>query len=99
MLQLLYTVIVLSFYKYVKINMELIPLIRTIDTYSNFDSLSYVHSLCNMSEAVTVFFAWIKLLKYLSIFNSVNELQKTMHKVSLRITSVLMFENVHKYID
>lgn len=86
-LQLLNVVIAFRIYEYSRIKTELMPLMRTTDTYSNFDAISYAYTLVTTSLAMTVFFAWIKLLKYLSVFNSMNELQKTVHKVSQRIAS------------
>lgn len=91
--------IAVSVYEYIKVEVDLPPLVNNRDIHPNFDELSFRHSVYGTTLAIILFLCWIKLLKYLTLSDTMNQLQLTIQRVCnlfnlYRIILQLNFINV-----
>jgi polycystin 2 len=70
--------IAFDIYRTVEVNNILEHLLSNPYTYSNFDNLSYWQVVFNSALAIMVFFAWIKIFKYISFNKTMTQLSSTL---------------------
>ena len=74
--------IALSIASIITINGKLEDLLDTPDVFADFTSLGDTMKNINNAIAVNVFFAWIKLFKYISFNKTMTQLSSTLARVS-----------------
>jgi polycystin 2 len=77
-LLLAYTTIALNIYRTVQVNIVLDTLLVKNSTFQNFDTLTFVQELFNQLSAIVIFFAWIKIFKYISLNKTLDQLNSTL---------------------
>lgn len=85
MWQLLYLKNLLTLYSLVTTSIMVLPVLLSQRQRIEFDAISLSYTMHSVSMALTVFPAWIKALKYLTVFNTMCELQMTMSKVGFSL--------------
>lgn len=80
--QLLYLKNLLTLYSLVTTSIVVLPVLLNKRHRIEFDAISTTYTLHSVLMALTVFPAWIKAIKYLTVFNIMHELQTTFAKVS-----------------
>ncbi|CAG2064213.1 unnamed protein product [Timema podura] len=87
-----YFCIVYSIYSHISVLNKLDILLKTKDAYANFDELGSSQKSYNNIEAVALFFAWIKVIKFVSFTKSTSEISNTISRcVTDLLGFVLMF--------
>uniref|UniRef100_A0A915IHF6 Polycystic kidney disease 2-like 1 protein n=1 Tax=Romanomermis culicivorax TaxID=13658 RepID=A0A915IHF6_ROMCU len=71
-----------SIYRSLVVDAQLTQLLAEPDTYSNFEYLSFAQTRFNDVGAVLVFFAWIKIFKYISFNKTMTQLSSTLSRCS-----------------
>ncbi|XP_063713184.1 polycystin-2-like isoform X2 [Symsagittifera roscoffensis] len=82
--------IVYSIYRERTVQSKLETLIANSDTYGNFYWLGYLQTQFNNALAVVVFFAWVKLFKYISFNKTMTQLQTTLSRCAKDIAGFLV---------
>jgi len=70
--------IIFNLYRTVEVDKLLENLLKNNDQYANFEVLGHWQELYNDFVAVAVFFAWIKIFKYISFNKTMTQLQSTL---------------------
>ncbi|CAF0799781.1 unnamed protein product [Brachionus calyciflorus] len=79
-LGLSYTTIGFSIYRTIQVNNLLDELLTKKSEFQNFDTLTFCQELFNQASAVVIFFAWIKIFKYISLNKTLDQLNSTLRK-------------------
>ncbi|RNA09297.1 polycystic kidney disease 2-like 1 [Brachionus plicatilis] len=79
-LGLSYTTIGFSIYRTIQVNNLLDQLLTNSAEFQNFDTLTFCQELFNQASAVVIFFAWIKIFKYISLNKTLDQLNSTLRK-------------------
>lgn len=79
-LALSYTTIGLSLYRTIAVEMLLDKLLADQSKFANFDTLTFCQELFNQFSAIVVFFAWVKVFKYISLNKTLDQLNTTLKK-------------------
>lgn len=74
-----YVAVVFNVYRTVTVSALLKSLLKNKDVYANFDSLGFWQTQFNNMVAVAVFFAWIKVFKYISFNKTMTQLSATLN--------------------
>ncbi|XP_068718371.1 polycystin-2-like protein 1 [Montipora capricornis] len=74
-----YVAVVFNVYRTVTVSALLKSLLKNTDVYANFDSLGFWQTQFNNMVAVAVFFAWIKVFKYISFNKTMTQLSATLN--------------------
>ncbi|XP_073252460.1 polycystin-2-like protein 1 [Porites lutea] len=74
-----YVAIVFNVYRTLTVNDLLQGLLKNNKQYANFDSLGFWQTQFNNMVAVAVFFAWIKVFKYISFNKTMTQLSATLN--------------------
>ncbi|XP_036373120.1 polycystin-2 [Megalops cyprinoides] len=84
--------IVLNIYRTSVVTRKLEYLLEHLDTYPNFEHLSYLQVQFNNLSAVIVFFVWVKLFKFINFNKTMSQLSSTMSRCAKEITGfAIMF--------
>ena len=75
-----YVSAIFSVYRLLKVDSLLDGLLSQPDAYANFDFLSYWQVNFNNVMAIMVFFAWIKIFKYISFNKTMTQLSSTLSR-------------------
>ncbi|KXJ23969.1 polycystic kidney disease 2-like 1 protein [Exaiptasia diaphana] len=75
-----YVAILFNLYRFVVVGELLSSLLENSNQYANFDNLGFWQTQFNNMVAVAVFFAWIKVFKYISFNKTMNQLSSTLSK-------------------
>jgi hypothetical protein len=79
-LGLSYTTIILSLYRTIAVSVLLDSLLANTNQFANFDTLTYCQELFNQASAIMIFFAWIKVFKYISLNKTLDQLSSTLKR-------------------
>ena len=71
----------LTLYSIIVVENQLSELLQTPDGFADFTSLGDTTKNTNSMIAVTVFFAWIKMFKYISFNKTMTQLSSTLSRV------------------
>jgi hypothetical protein len=77
-LGLSYLTIALSIFRTVQVNLLLDKLLVNNSSFQNFDTLTFCQELFNQASAIMIFFAWIKIFKYISLNRTLDQLNSTL---------------------
>lgn len=80
--QLCYTYLTLNIFLFVQAKFMLSEIPNQIYEHISFGSIGYTQTQFNNVTAVLVFFAWVKLFKYLNFNKAMIELSGTLSRVS-----------------
>jgi len=69
-----------TIYRTIMTEQKLDELLGEPDKYANFEFLSFAQSLFNDAIAIMVFFAWVKIFKYISFNKTMNQLSSTLSR-------------------
>ena len=69
-----------SIYRQVMVNTKLDDLLRNERQYANFEFLSFAQTRFNDFVAIMIFFAWVKIFKYISFNKTMNQLSSTLSR-------------------
>uniref|UniRef100_A0A3Q0R3Q6 Polycystin 2 like 1, transient receptor potential cation channel n=1 Tax=Amphilophus citrinellus TaxID=61819 RepID=A0A3Q0R3Q6_AMPCI len=70
--------IIFNVFRTVKVNNLLKKLLQNPDIYADFEFLAFWQTQYNNMNAVNLFFAWIKIFKYVSFSTTMNQLSSTL---------------------
>jgi len=73
---------IFNVYRTIKVDTLLTTLLNNPDTYPDFEFLGFWQMQYNNMVAVVVFFAWIKIFKYISFNRTMTQLQSTLSRCS-----------------
>lgn len=79
-LALSYLCMALSLYRTIQVNILLDKLLTNNSKFQNFDTLTFCQELFNQASAIMIFFAWIKIFKYISLNRTLDQLNSTLRK-------------------
>jgi hypothetical protein len=79
-LGLSYVTIGLSLYRTIQVNILLDSLLSDTTQFQNFDTLTYCQELFNQASAIMIFFAWVKIFKYISLNRTLDQLSSTLKR-------------------
>uniref|UniRef100_A0A452FK49 Polycystin 2 like 2, transient receptor potential cation channel n=1 Tax=Capra hircus TaxID=9925 RepID=A0A452FK49_CAPHI len=91
LLVLCFLTVFFSLYSNMKIYHMLGQLLRNTEKYSDFYFLAYWHIYYNNIIAITIFFAWIKIFKFISFNKTMSQLSSTLSR-SLNINVIIFFQ-------
>lgn len=82
-----------SIYRTVMVNKLLVELLNKPDEYADFGKLGFYQFQFNNAVALAVFFAWIKIFKYISFNKTMTQLSSTLSRCSKDVAgfSVMFF--------
>ncbi|XP_066304092.1 polycystin-2-like protein 1 isoform X2 [Branchiostoma lanceolatum] len=82
--------IAFNVYRTLKVEELLDQLLESPETYADFEFLAWAQGIYNDMVAITVFFAWIKVFKYISFNKTMTQLSSTLARCAKDIAGFLV---------